>query len=177
MLSSSVRRCSSTTMPFETLSPASTSQLDIRNNANTNQHQIGRANRAVAEDHLADLPLMAGDLRQRDAKGDLYALAGVKVAIEIREDGGDHPRHQPRLDLQHANRFPQRAGGSRKFEADESSADHDDIARVFQALLDFNSFGVGTQVADTVELGALYWQRPIARSHREHQRFIRKTAA
>ena len=163
-------------MPFDTSEPGVDSQFDIGNNADPNQHKIGRANRAIAEDNLADLPLLADDLRQPDAERDLDALGGVNIAIEIGENGRYNPRHQPRLDLEHPNRFPKRAGGRREFQADESSADHHDIARVLDALLNVDRLCISPQVADTVQIGAFDRQYSIPGSDREHQRFIRKAA-
>ena len=52
----------------------------------------------------------------------------MKFVIEIGEDWGDNARHQPRLGLQDREPISQATGRRRKFEADESTADHNDIA-------------------------------------------------
>ena len=160
-----------TTMPFEIVSPASrASSVFGTTPIPTSTRSAGK--RTIAEDHPAHLPMIANNSACCDTERDLNALTRVNIAIKIGKDGRNHPRHQPGLDLQYAHRFPERRAAAASSRPMNPPPITTTSLRVFQTLLDVDRLHIGAQVADTIQLRALYGQCSIARPHREYQRLI-----
>src|SRR6476646_644342 len=74
--------------------------------------------------------------------------------IELRDDRSDHTRHQARKRLQNSDGLPQRGGYGGKLEANETSADDNNLLGVSHALFHHNGLVERTQIKNPVELRA-----------------------
>lgn len=144
--------------------PRALGDLGVRDDADARDHEVRDEHRAVRE--LDQAFLDRGDARSGE---DLDAFAAVAVDEVLGRLRGHRPLHHLALRLDDGHlvaQFPDHGG---EFEADEPSADDDDVEPdlAFEPLPDRVRVGDRAQVQHV--LGAGDGQRPWPRARREHQ--------
>src|SRR5580704_7021209 len=104
-------------------------KLDIRQYADADDDKIGRDMPAVAEADAGNLSVRALDAGRLHAEVDADSGRGVPRLKIIRDFRSDGASHHPRAEFDHIDLKPLGARGGRKFETDESGADHRDMPR------------------------------------------------
>ncbi len=104
------------------------SQLDIGNDTDSHQDQIGRKVAAIVGSHADHPHFLRRKFRNRGASDDSCAPAVVSVGEKFGCHLRDGPAHHARHDIKDVRRFSQLAKHGCEFETDEPGSDNDNIA-------------------------------------------------
>src|ERR1700674_2021202 len=101
----------------------------------------------------------------------------MKLSIKVRDERSDGPRHQPRERFENGHGFSERASHGGEFEANESSANDNDILSILQPIFHNRAFIERTHVKDTIEFRTLERQCSIAGANGKHEALVEKMFA
>jgi hypothetical protein len=165
---SDVRRCSSTTTPFATSSPAASASV-----VSGDHDQVGGQPSAVGQ---LDLAHPRVTVQRRNSLAEQHRVPGF--AVQRGEVGGDLRRRDAveepvlRLDDRH------RAAGVRsELQSDEATAGHDDVLGAFEGSTQPVGVVAGAQGKHARQVRAGHGQRPVARAGGQDQVVVRQSGA
>ena len=164
-------------MPLAQASPAACGELDVRQDADADDDEVGLVPSAVGHDDRTDVAVVVRQLRDPGAEHQLDAAPPVQVGVEAGDDRGDDAAHQPIRGLEHGHLLAEHAQRRCDLEADEPAADHHDLPGRLGPARELARMVEGPQIEHAVEVRTGHRQGAHAGAGSEHQRVVRYRSA
>ena len=153
--------------PVGAFEPGLAGERILGGDADPDEHEIGRQDLAVGEDHRLRL-LFPLDRPDADPEEQTCAEGPMGLDVEFRQGRRHRAAHRP-SDLDHAHFGPQLGGGRRDFEADEARADHHHLEAGGDARAQRRRVGDVAERVDARQVDARNIESSLTRASRQDQ--------
>ena len=169
MSGSDVRQWSSTRMPLSHAMPGFRCEFGVRNDADADDHQIGRNAFARFGEHRFDVAVLAGEPRDLGAGANVHAATGVQAVIERAHRRCRDALQNALFHFEHGDGEAGRDRDRRDFEADVTAAGDGDVLAGAESGADRIDVGDRAQVVDARQIAAGNVEAPRAAAGGDQQ--------